>query len=219
MIRSALKTSTSHSSDYSIVRLMGRVTNEHLARLDLRENLSTPSDSITPIPRLGQGLWMSSQSSLRSTPHSCDTKTWPHSEKTLAQQNDQGQVLEGQRLRMLYELGAWHPQPWALSRESTSWKTLVLVFMTMNLYGGVHEITSQGQHRTHRAFLDRFPPRRIITLYHVFLWLIIHWFTGYPCPSFYIQGVWGYKEVSELVTTMIPIQTLSLTCLDYKICT
>jgi hypothetical protein len=84
MIRSALKTSISHGSDYSGVRLMGRVTSEYLARLDLRENSNTLSDSVTPIPHLGQGLQMSSRASLGSTPHGYDTKTWPHSGKILA---------------------------------------------------------------------------------------------------------------------------------------
>jgi hypothetical protein len=56
MIRLVLKTSASHSSDCSSVRLMGRTTNKHLARLDLRENLSTLSGLVTPIPHLGQGF-------------------------------------------------------------------------------------------------------------------------------------------------------------------
>jgi hypothetical protein len=49
MICSTLKTSASHGSDCSSVRFMGRVTNEHLAWLDLRENPSTPSGLVTHI--------------------------------------------------------------------------------------------------------------------------------------------------------------------------
>jgi hypothetical protein len=90
---------------------MGRATSEYLARLDLRENSNTLSDSVTPIPHLGQGLQMSSRASLGSTPHGYDTKTWPHSGKILAWQTEQDQVLEGQRHQMLYELGACRPQP------------------------------------------------------------------------------------------------------------
>jgi hypothetical protein len=56
MIRSALKTSASHGSNSSSVRLMGHRTNEHIAQLDLGENLSTPSGLVTLIPHLGQGL-------------------------------------------------------------------------------------------------------------------------------------------------------------------
>jgi hypothetical protein len=46
MICSALKTSASHDSDCSSVRLMGCAINEHLVRLDLRENPNTPSGSV-----------------------------------------------------------------------------------------------------------------------------------------------------------------------------
>jgi hypothetical protein len=35
---------------------MGREANEHLARLDLKENLNTSSGSILPIPHLSQGF-------------------------------------------------------------------------------------------------------------------------------------------------------------------
>jgi hypothetical protein len=56
MIRSALKTLVSHGSDCLGVRLMGRATNEHLAQLDLRENLNTPSGLVLPIPCLGHPI-------------------------------------------------------------------------------------------------------------------------------------------------------------------
>jgi hypothetical protein len=56
MIHLVLKTSASHDSDCSSVRLMDCTTNKHLAWLDLRENLSTPSGLVTPIPHLGQGF-------------------------------------------------------------------------------------------------------------------------------------------------------------------
>jgi hypothetical protein len=56
MIYSTLKTSASHGSDYSSVRLIGRTTNEHLARLDLRENMNNLSGSVLPIPCLGQSF-------------------------------------------------------------------------------------------------------------------------------------------------------------------
>jgi hypothetical protein len=32
--------------------------------------------------------------------------------------------------------------------------------VTMNLYGGVHEIGSRGQHKEMQEFLDRFGPLR-----------------------------------------------------------
>jgi hypothetical protein len=38
------------------VRLIGHATIEHLAQLHLRENPSTLSDSVIPIPQLGQGF-------------------------------------------------------------------------------------------------------------------------------------------------------------------
>jgi hypothetical protein len=82
MICSVLKTSVSHGSDYSSVRLMGRATNEYLARLDLSENSDTPIGSVPPIPLSGKGLQMSSQASYDSMPHDCDTKTLPCSRKT-----------------------------------------------------------------------------------------------------------------------------------------
>jgi hypothetical protein len=56
IVRSALKTSVSHDSNCSSARLMGRATNEHLAQLDLGENPSTLSDSITAIPRFDHGF-------------------------------------------------------------------------------------------------------------------------------------------------------------------
>jgi hypothetical protein len=56
MICLALKTSSSHDSDYSTVKLMGRKANNHLAQLDLRENPNTSSGSVPPIPHLGQGF-------------------------------------------------------------------------------------------------------------------------------------------------------------------
>jgi hypothetical protein len=36
----------------------------------------------------------------------------------------------------------------------------VLVFVTMNLYMGVHEIGSREQHKEAQRFLDRFGPLR-----------------------------------------------------------
>jgi hypothetical protein len=68
---------------------------------------------------------MTCQASSGSTPHSCDTKTWPHSRKTPAQHTEQGQLLDGQRLHRLYELGARRPQPCALTQEPTSRKILI----------------------------------------------------------------------------------------------
>jgi hypothetical protein len=56
MICSGFKTSVSHGSDSSRVRLIGHMTNEHLACLDLNENPSSLKDSITPVPRVGQGF-------------------------------------------------------------------------------------------------------------------------------------------------------------------
>jgi hypothetical protein len=44
--------------------------------------------------------------------------------KTLIRHTEYGQVLDGQRLCMIYELGARNPQPWALSQEPTSQKIL-----------------------------------------------------------------------------------------------
>jgi hypothetical protein len=82
MIRSALKTSASHNSDYSSVRLMGRATNEHLVRLDLSENPDTLSGSVPLIPLSSKGLRMSNQASYDSTSHGCDTKTLPRLRKT-----------------------------------------------------------------------------------------------------------------------------------------
>jgi hypothetical protein len=90
---------------------MGHATNEHLAQLDLRENPSTLSDSITPIPCLAQGFKCPVKRA-QSLCHTAMTLRFGHTrEKFMARQTKQGQVLEGQKLCMLYELGTCHPQP------------------------------------------------------------------------------------------------------------
>jgi hypothetical protein len=66
---------------------------------------------------------MSGKASLGSMPHSYDTKTWSQPEKLSAQQTEWDPGPGGQRLGMLYELGAWQPQSWELSRETHGHKT------------------------------------------------------------------------------------------------
>jgi hypothetical protein len=111
MIRSALKTSASHGSDCSSVRLMGCATNEHIAQLDLRENPSTPSGLVTLIPRLGQGFECPVRRAQALRYIAVTLRPSHNREKLLSQHTEQGQVLDGQRLCMLYELRPRYPQP------------------------------------------------------------------------------------------------------------
>jgi hypothetical protein len=90
---------------------MGRATNEHIAQLDLRENPSTPSGLVTLIPRLGQGFECPVRRAQALRYIAVTLRPSHNREKLLSQHTEQGQVLDGQRLCMLYELRPRYPQP------------------------------------------------------------------------------------------------------------
>jgi hypothetical protein len=87
------------------------------------EKTEYPKGLANPYTLFGSRLQMSGKASLGSMPHSYDTKTWSQSEKLSAQQTEWDPGPGGQRLGMLYELGAWQPQSWELSRETHGHKT------------------------------------------------------------------------------------------------
>jgi hypothetical protein len=122
MICSTLKTSASHGSNYLGVRFMGRTTNEHLAWLDLRENSNTPSGSVLPYLVWDKDFDRHVRWVLTLCHTAMTLKPGYTREKLLARHTKQGQVLPGQRLRMLYVLGTHSPKPWAQSQALASQK-------------------------------------------------------------------------------------------------
>jgi hypothetical protein len=99
-------------------------------------NLSIQKDSIPPITCVDQGLRMSGQASLDSTScgHGIEILSHFRNSNPSAQQTEWGPDLNDQRLRMLYELGTWHPQSWVLIWEIAWWKNLAYPVITTHTH-------------------------------------------------------------------------------------